>query len=119
MDFYSPTGLPRNLSARASDASRFSTKGGSGWRQAKARQETAQVLAFLQPDRAAVDFGDIADDGEAEAGAGLVGVEARAALEDRLALRRRDAGSIVLDQDLDPLVRDLLDGDEHPAMAVF
>ena len=33
--------------------------------------------------RAAVDLGDVADDGEAEAGAGLAGVEPRAAVEDR------------------------------------
>ena len=45
-------------------------------------------------------MGDLADDGEAEAAAGLAGVgEAEEALEDLLAGRGRDAGAVVLDLD--------------------
>ena len=41
--------------------------------QGEARQEAAEVFAFLEMDRAAVNLGDVADDGEAKAGARLAG----------------------------------------------
>src|SRR3546814_9951811 len=69
-------------------------------------------------DLAAIDFGDVADDGKAEAGAGLVAVEADAAVEDAVAVCGGDADAVVLDLDLGgrPVARD---GDEHAAAAIF
>jgi hypothetical protein len=81
-------------------------------------EQAAQILALLKRDRTAVDLGDIADDGEAEAGAGLAGIEPGAAIEDRLALALGDAGAVVLDLDLHPFGRGA-DRDEDPALAIF
>ena len=45
------------------------------WRfgQRKGDHQPAQILAFVERDRPAIDFGDVADDGEAKAGARLAG----------------------------------------------
>ena len=70
-------------------------------------------------DRAAVNLGDIADDGEAEPGPGLAGgVEPGAAGEQAAALFRRDSGAVVLDQDID-LGALRLDRHEHPPATIF
>jgi hypothetical protein len=58
---------------RATLAQMLSEAGHRSIRQAEAGEQAAEVLAFLQRDAAAVDLGDVADDGEAEAGAGLAG----------------------------------------------
>src|SRR3546814_12190237 len=76
------------------------------------------ILAFLERDRAAVDGGDVADDGEAEAGAGLLEVEASAAIETVGAFRLGDAGAVILHLDLDA-VRRALDRHEDAAAAIF
>src|SRR3546814_11276199 len=76
------------------------------------------ILAFLERDRAAVDGGDVADDGEAEAGAGLLEVEASAAIETVGAFRLGDAGAVILHLDLDA-VRRALDRHADAAPAIF
>src|SRR5207253_4324818 len=80
--------------------------------------QPAQILALLELDRAAVDLGDVADDGEAEAGAGLARIEPGAAVEDRYALGLGDSGAVVLHLHLDAFGR-VMDGDEDPAAAIF
>src|SRR5437762_890256 len=72
-------------------------------RQREPREQPAKILAFLEHDITTVNLGDVADDGEAEAGAGLAGVEPGAAVEDRAALSRGDALAVILDLDLDRL----------------
>ena len=65
-------------------------------------EETAEVLALLEVDRAAVDFRDVANDRETKAGAGLsCRVEASAARKQRSATALGDAGPVVLDLDVD------------------
>src|SRR3546814_20195221 len=75
------------------------------------------VLTHPFPTRRSSDR-DVADDGKAEAGAGLVAVEADAAVEDAVAVCGGDADAVVLDLDLGgrPVARD---GDEHAAAAIF
>src|SRR3546814_13955386 len=65
------------------------------------RQQPAQILAFLQPDRAVVNLRDVAHDRESQPGAGLVAVEPRATIEQPGAVLLGDAGAVVLDQELD------------------
>src|SRR3954466_10900968 len=93
------------MSGRVCDARGGKARGGgsAAERQLEPREAGAQVLAPLQPHRPAVDLRDVADDGEAEAGAGLAGVEPGAAVEDALALLLGDAAAVVLDLDLDAL----------------
>src|SRR6185312_9284906 len=78
-------------------------------------EEAAEILALLEVDASTVDFGDVADDGEAEPGSGFArGVEPRPALEQFAAPFLGDSGAVVLDQDID-LVALGLDRDEHSA----
>src|SRR3546814_4119296 len=79
---------------------------------------SAEVFAFAEDDFAAVEFGEGADDREAEAGAGFRGVEPGAAAEQLAPAFFGNAGAVVLDQDLDELAG-LGHGDEYPAVAVF
>src|SRR5206468_11643354 len=79
----------------------------------------AQVLAPLEVDRAAVNLGDVADDGEAETGAGLSGrIEPRAAREERFAIRFGNSRPVVLDLDVNLSVFGF-DRHEHAPSAVF
>src|SRR4051812_33074862 len=72
--------------------------------QAQPREQAAKVLAFLEADAAAVDFGDIADDGETEARSGLAGrIEPGAAAEQFAAPFLGYAGAVILDQHIDGL----------------
>src|SRR5690606_8934345 len=87
-------------------------------RQFEAGEEAAQIFAFLQPHRPAIYLGDVADDGEAEAGAGLLGIKPRAPIEDALALGFGDAAPVILDLDLDAFGRGL-HRHEHAAAAIF
>src|SRR3546814_13349264 len=64
------------------------------------RQQPAQILAFLQPDRAVVNLRDVAHDRESQPGAGLVAVEPRATIEQPGAVLLRDAGAAVLHPEL-------------------
>ena len=85
------------------------------------REQAAEVLAFVERDRAAIDFGDVADDGEAKAGAWLAGgVEPRAARENVVALGLGDAARRHPRRGFatKPPVGGL-DRDEHPAAAIF
>src|SRR5690606_40451987 len=81
----------------------------SAW-QAHPRPQAA-AWRRLQRDLAAVAARHVAGDGEAEAGAATVRIalrlEAVEGLEDDLPLVRRDAGTVVVDQHLDPPCRDL------------
>ena len=52
--------------------------------QAEAGEQAAEVLAFLERDPPPVDLGDVADDGQAEAGSGHVGDLERSAGEGKL-----------------------------------
>jgi hypothetical protein len=117
-----PSGVvPANLGSAKRGASGFSTNAileASARRKRQPRQEPAQILAFLQPDAAAVNVGNVADDGEAEAGPRLVGVETGAAGEQRLAFRLGDSAAIVLDDYVDIGIV-LLDRDEDPAVSII
>src|SRR4051812_36654756 len=70
-------------------------------------------------DRAAVDFSDVANDGEAEARARLTGgVEPRAAGEQLIAQLFGNPGPVILDLNVDlPTLG--LDRHEHAAAAIF
>src|SRR5437868_7711040 len=92
---------------------------GSAGGKGKPSEQSAQILALLEVDAAAVDFRDVAHDGEAEAGPGLAGrVEPRTPREQLTAPRLRDAWAIVLDQDVDLLTLGL-DGHEDASATVF
>ena len=65
--------------------------------QPQPHQQPAKILAFFQADRAFVDFGDVAHDGETQPGAGLAGIETGAAVEDADALFLGDADAVILD----------------------
>src|SRR5207253_11196811 len=100
IDFYPPN---RCFNAPARDArarffdERLAPCEQSPRRKAEPGQQPAEVLALLERDPAAVDLGNVANDCEAEAGAGLAGgIEARAAVENRAALAGRDPGAVVL-----------------------
>src|SRR3954447_3944379 len=108
--------------SRAWQSSSYSTKAHrapSAGGQAQPSEHPAEVFAFLDMDRSAVDFSDVANDCEAEARAWLTGgVQPRAALEQLAATLGRDTRSVVLDQDVD-LLRPWLDRHEHAAAAIF
>ena len=84
-----------------------------------AAEQAAQILALLERDRAAVDLGDVADDGEAEAGAGLAGVEPGAAVEDRWRARPRGCRVPSSSTSISTHSGVALDGDEDAAAAIF
>src|SRR6476620_7568538 len=87
--------------------------------ECEARQHAAQIFAFLEADRSAVDFGDVADDREAEACSGLAGrVESSAAGKELAPTRFGNSGSVVLNKDVGDRALGL-DGHEHPSAAIF
>src|SRR5690606_11064043 len=80
--------------------------------------QAAEILAFVEVYRSAVDFRDVADDVEAEPGSRLAGVQPGAAIEDIDALVGRDAGAVVLNLDLNRAGIPAY-GREHAAAAIF
>src|SRR3982750_876166 len=74
-------------------------------RQREAREQSPEILAFLERNVSAVDLGDIAYDGQAEARSGLAGrVKAGAASKDRFPLQLGYSGAVILDDDVDDVV---------------
>src|SRR5690349_12042359 len=91
----------------------------SSGRQAQPRQKAAQILAFLEADRAAIDFRDVADDRQAKTCSGLARrIETCPAGEELAAPLLGDARAVVLDQDVDEVAFGL-DRHEHASSAIF
>src|SRR6478672_4684146 len=87
--------------------------------EAEPRQQAAKVLAFLEVDRPAVDFSNIAHDCEAKAGPGLARrIEPGAPLEQLAATFLGNSWAVILDEDVH--FRSLwLDRYKHPSAAIF
>ncbi len=87
-------------------------------RQPQPHHQSAEILALLERDAAAIDFRDVAHDRQAQSRTGFATVEPDSPVDNAAAVGGGDAGAIVLDQYFcHPAVA--LDGDEDAAAAIF
>ena len=94
------------------------TTGPLSRRQPEPHQQPAQILALLQPDAAAVNFGNVAHDRKAEPCPGLAAIQPHTAIENPDAVDWRNTGTIVLNDNLrHPGF--MLHRDEHAPAAIF